>query len=322
MDNIVERFKNGHFNKEEYEAMRKEIDTMSDKMLDEQLNMAEMSHEFSETEIDDLREQLDREIRHEAGKDRWYRVLGWAAAVMLPMLACVTALWVSTRVELDKCEDILANEIDISTSAGEWVDAALPDGSRVNLGPKSTLTYTLGAFNASSRKISYSGEGIFNIAKKTDSPFILSTSGFEIRVLGTEFSLMSRQDKTHSEIHLISGSIELQSLSTGNKLKMCPGETAVVDNSDGEIKILDVKSAKKISAGGNIMYFNSSPIAEVIEQLCLYYGLEFILDKSVPDITFTGSLVKDNLKEVEFVLETTMGLKFQAKDDKHIQVIK
>lgn len=322
MDNIVERFKNGHFNKEEYEVMRKEIESMSDKMLNEQLDMAEISHEFSETEIDDLREQLDREIRYEAGKDRWHRIIGWAAAAMLPILVCVTALCIYTRVELDKCEGILANEIDIATAAGEWVDTMLPDGSRVSVGPKSTLSYTLGAFNSRSRKIYYSGEGVFNIARKPETPFILSATGFEIKVLGTEFSLMSRQNKIQSEVHLISGSIELQSLTTGNKLKMYPGETAVIDNAVGEIKIIDVKSAKKVSAGGNIMYFNSSPIAEVIDQLCLYYGFEFVLDKTVPNITFTGSLVKDNLKEVEFVLDTTMGLKFQTKDDKHILVVR
>jgi len=84
----------------------------------------------------------------------------------------------------------------------------LPDGTTVWLNSGSRLIYS-GNFKDSVRAVELDGEAFFDVVKDAKHPFIVHTSGIDIRVLGTAFNVKSYAADATIEATLIRGLIEV-----------------------------------------------------------------------------------------------------------------
>ncbi len=84
----------------------------------------------------------------------------------------------------------------------------LPDGSTVWLNAESKLSYS-NHFNDSIREVSLEGEAFFDVAKDPARPFVVHTSGIDIRVLGTAFNVKSYAHDSTIETILVQGMVEV-----------------------------------------------------------------------------------------------------------------
>lgn len=100
------------------------------------------------------------------------------------------------------------NKSEVSAKPGAKSKMVLPDGTTVWLNSGSKLTYS-DNFRDSVRSVELDGEAFFDVVKDAKHPFIVHTSGIDIRVLGTAFNVKSYAAESTIEATLIRGIIEV-----------------------------------------------------------------------------------------------------------------
>jgi ferric-dicitrate binding protein FerR (iron transport regulator) len=106
-------------------------------------------------------------------------------------------------------EKTLASTLrEISTNNGSRTKISLPDGTQVSLNADSKITWE-NPFNGAIREVNLTGEAYFDVAHDEKRPFIVHTSGIDIKVLGTVFTVKSYPSDNTIETTLLKGSIEV-----------------------------------------------------------------------------------------------------------------
>ena len=117
---------------------------------------------------------------------------------------------------------------EISVSKGTRSKIQLPDGSQVWLNSGSKLTYGK-TFSGTNRELQLDGEAYFDVVKDVNHPFIVHTSGIDIKVLGTAFNVKAYEAEPTIEATLVHGSIEVikKDQQNGSKIMLKPHEKLI-----------------------------------------------------------------------------------------------
>ena len=150
----------------------------------------------------------------------------------------------------DRAQELISNvHTNDSTQTfyannGERKKVKLSDGTVVSLNAGSTLT--LGAnFDKSLREVFLNGEGFFEVTHN-NSPFIVHTRDFNIKVLGTKFNVKAYDDESQAEASLISGAIKLELLNRkSHPIDLKPGEKLSIIN-NAELLETSINTSKSI----------------------------------------------------------------------------
>ena len=128
---------------------------------------------------------------------------------------------------------------EIHSTMGSRVSFNLPDGTRGWLNSGSTLKYALNF--EESRKVELEGEAYFDVTPDKSHPFYVRTPEVQIRVLGTTFNLRAYPDDKTVETTLLTGMLEIQTLSEtdGNKqtIVLKPNQKATFQKSTDFLSI-------------------------------------------------------------------------------------
>jgi ferric-dicitrate binding protein FerR (iron transport regulator) len=169
----------------------------------------------------------------------------------------------------------------IVTQKGSRSRTLLADGTVVWLNGESKLYYE-NDFTGSTREVTLEGEAFFDVVKQKDRPFIVHTSGIDIKVLGTAFNVKSYPEDKNVETTLYRGSIEVlrQRDSSKNAIQLIPNHTLVLPKqaANEPTKLSEDKRplAKEIPAGLIITPIDSTKKeSERIETAWVYSRLEF-----------------------------------------------
>lgn len=132
---------------------------------------------------------------HRNGKRITFRV----AAVVIPLLVLAGWLLFDKKAGADAPERLLA-------SAGDTqVEITLPDESRVWINKGSSVSYP--EVFGDERVVEMEGEAYFAVRRDVDRPFVVKTERLSVNVLGTEFSVDAREDRT--EVTLNEGRVRV-----------------------------------------------------------------------------------------------------------------
>lgn len=127
--------------------------------------------------------------------------------------------------ELRTLDDGTLQMLD-SSALTEPFSIRLPDGTRVRLCYGSSLRYAP-SFNGNTREVFVNGQADFDVAQKSDQPFIVHTVRTTIQVLGTHFNVMDYADEPFAEITLLRGKVRVIHSKGASLLK--PSEQAIVE---------------------------------------------------------------------------------------------
>ena len=127
------------------------------------------------------------------------------AAATIGAIAAGYFLW--SKDGVDK-KLVAATRNEVVARKGTRTKLVLPDGSTVWLNSESHLSYS-NNFNDSLREVELDGEAYFDVVKNPKRPFIVHTSGINVRVLGTAFNVKSYEAESFIEATLIHGMIEV-----------------------------------------------------------------------------------------------------------------
>ena len=204
----------------------------------------------------------------------------------------------------------LQHQIHVPT--GQHVEIMLADGSKVWLNSGSTLTFP-SKFNGKKRMVELDGEGFFEVKSDKEHPFIVSTSKYQVKAVGTSFNVYDYQDSPQFEAALLHGKVEVTTNAKKSSVViLTPNQRAAL--CQGVLKVKPIENANNYLWRKGILYFNE-PLLEVFDKLQEYYDIEFQIRNS--SLTrkspyCTGKFrAKDGLEHIIRVLKETNHFDYQ-----------
>lgn len=210
------------------------------------------------------------------------RIAKYAAAIALLILS---TYWVSTRY-LSTTEPLVAENNTLYVPAGQRARVTLQDGTDVWLNAQSTMVYP-SHFTGNERRVSISGEAYFDVAKDAHKPFIVSTSGVELKVLGTKFNVYCYPQSEVMQTSLIEGSVQVSKTGQPNSsLILKPNQQVTIKGN--EMLVSTIKYPDLFLWKEGIYSFNDERLEDIMKKLELYYDVKILIkNEALKDIRYT-----------------------------------
>lgn len=233
-----------------------------------------------------------------AGKTRsihWLRIASIAAV----FLVVVMSVWVW---------DNLSSGPDWVTIAadGSRCPYKLPDGTLVVLN-RGSLSYPE-EFAANQREVTLSGEGWFEVAPDSASPFVVATGTLRLMVLGTKFYFDSQTAGEKATVVLEEGKVALYHIAREqDAVILAPGEKAAVAHD--EITKTTNTNKNYIAWKTGRITFSNQPLSEVTEVLSKVYEKQIVLSNSaLANCKLTADFDQASLDAILQIIATTLDL--------------
>ncbi len=238
----------------------------------------------------------------------WTARFSWvAAAVLVPLL--MISFYFYTVQNTTPTTTQLATRADY----GQTRSLTLSDGSVVVLNGNSTLKYAKNWKSTETREVWLTGEAFFSVThQKNNQPFLVHTNrNHLIEVLGTEFDVLDRANKT--QVVLKSGKIRLtvQQKDESKTLTMQPGQRVEMDTAATKIKLDIVKPEAYTSWQDHRLVFEGTRLSEIALMLNETYNLKVtVADQKMLDEKISGVIPSGDVKELLTALSIALQLKY------------
>lgn len=193
----------------------------------------------------------------------------------------------------------------------------LSDGTRVWLNAGSAITFPV-RFSGDERFVAIDGECYFDVTTDPERPFVVETQGVAIRVLGTQFNVMSYTDGQTVETTLVEGCVTI--LAANKEAVLQPGVQAVYNKDSHDIALRDVDTRIYTAWKEGVFESDNMTIESIAQVLGHWYDVEFVFE---PDqaryMRFNGTLKRD--KTLEFTLDRIRDTKTINYKIEHGKVI-
>ena len=259
--------------------------------------------------IEDMPEQTEVALPQKA------KILPWKHyAISFMKVAAIFVLGFALHFFLNRQTTTTHHELQhqIHVPTGQHVEIMLADGSKVWLNSGSTLTFP-SKFNGKKRMVELDGEGFFEVKSDKEHPFIVSTSKYQVKAVGTSFNIYDYQDSPQFEAALLNGKVEVTTNAKKSSVViLTPNQRAAL--CQGVLKVKPIENANNYLWRKGILYFNE-PLLEVFDKLQEYYDIEFQIRNS--SLTrkspyCTGKFrAKDGLEHIIRVLKETNHFDYQ-----------
>ena len=270
---------------------------------------------------------------------RFRKITGYAAAAA----AAILLIWgLSTIHPGAAASPKQTTSGEVLSRAGARTKLVLPDGTKVWLNSSSRLKYTH-PFDGPSREVELEGEAYFDVAKDMQRPFIVHTSGIDVKVLGTAFTVKSYPTDPTIEATLLTGVIEVsrQNNSSTPKVILKPNEKLVF-NKQFVAAPVQTPSAGAVSRGGrmpppdiavnslpqnipdsnkeetawlyNRLVFNGDSFKELAEKMERWYNVKiFFKDEALYSYHFGGAFANETVQDALNALQLTANFSYKIK---------
>ena len=209
-----------------------------------------------------------------------------------------------------------------STEFGETRSVKLPDGTKVILNANTSMQVPRFGFGEDTREVKLNGEAFFNVTHTIDNKrFMVKTDdNFEVMVLGTEFSVYTRQKG--GKVLLKKGKVHVL-FSDGSKKKelvMKPGDLVTMEKSAAKpIVKPNADTQKLIAWTGNRFVFDKTPLSEVATQLQEHYGIRVeIKDNRFANRTVSGTFQPESGEELLTLLSELFDFRLAREGEAYL----
>ncbi|MDR8392941.1 FecR domain-containing protein [Aliifodinibius sp. S!AR15-10] len=209
-------------------------------------------------------------------------------------------------------ENVVTNR-RVLTDYGEQKTIQLGDGSLINLNSNSELVYSVSSANPTDITINLRGEAFFSVSERTSQnqfPFRVVTEDGSVRVLGTEFSVSTRDEKT--QVVLEKGRVEVTSYQAEQQkrrqLILKPNHMAEFDNTSDTLLVKWVNTAVYTSWKTEDLVFDHTPLPEVLKRIEYTFGVTIkIKDPALKQRTLSGTIENSKMNVILSTLSQTLS---------------
>lgn len=230
-----------------------------------------------------------------------------AAAVAVILLAGgVTTVSLSKR---------LAQPLTVITHLGERSQVVLPDGTKVWLNSASSVEY-VAPFFSRERRVKMDGEAYFEVQHDAQAPFVVSTNGLDIKVLGTRFNIRNDDSDHRITTVLLEGAVK--AYASGDEkaaVRLRPSQQLVFDTRTGAMRLTDEPSAdRSINWIDGRFCFEHDTFGEIVAELKRYYNVDIrFMDEALRSERFSGDFrVEDGIYHIMSVLQLTYKFTYKV----------
>lgn len=261
-------------------------------------------------EIAALRDEARINIDHSNRR----RVFGAIAASLL--IALGIGAWFNRGQELTAW---MGQGTEYTTAADEQAKVTLTDGSVVTLDTGTRLVVRL---TPSRRDISLlSGHALFQVAKDTHRPFVVTAHGRTITALGTLFDV--RLYPRGLKVVLAKGSVAIHSAQANSEAAaiLKPSQQFTDTGSTALPNIRTVDADKAVSWADGQLFFDNDTLASVAAEMNQYSPRrKLIVDPGVADIKINGMFHTNDLSGFAEALEATLPVQARFEEDGRILI--
>jgi len=252
-------------------------------------------------------------INSSAIRLRISNIIKYAAIIII----AITAGYLVSRVTTER--DIAMNEI--SVPHGNRTLIKLPDGSHAWLSNGSKIIYP-DRFKGKTRDVKLVGEAFFTIKHDRENPFMVNLGDHRIKVLGTEFSVVSYPDDDIIKVDLVSGKVRMD-VSTHDETgkyrsyTLKPMHSIVLDKSSGKVNRSPIPDSFFNYWMNGVYEFKNETFASLAKKIERIYDVDiFFEDDELKDRMFTGKFsVDDNIYTMMEVFKRASGKPFEYTID-------
>lgn len=209
----------------------------------------------------------------------------------------------------------------ISVPPGQRVELTLADGTNVWLNAGTTFTFP-NNFSSENREVELNGEGYFTVSRNEKKPFIVKTSFYNVKVLGTEFNVMAYAKTPMFEVSLLKGSVEVYSDARHQKVLLEPNTQASMEN-DELIKSPLIHFGNLLWKEG-VICFDDEPVDRLIEKLELYFDTRIVVkNEAFMKKRYTGKFqAKKGVEHILNVFQLKDRFNYEKDEENNVIIIK
>lgn len=234
-----------------------------------------------------------------------------AAATWIAMAASLVVLLGSALLLQDSIR--IAYLADHTTGTAEVEYVTLADGSQVNLNANSAISVHFD--DPATRRVSLlSGEALFEVAKQTDRPFVVTTEAGKVRVTGTKF--LVRAEGPETSVHLIEGAVVLTpARDEGAAQTLSPGfQSVVAMASISKPQPFNATIETDWLRGQHV--FRQTPLSSVVETLNAYHpGRIIIANDRLNELRLSGVVATNDPGEALDMVTATLPVQMTKLTD-------
>ena len=235
-------------------------------------------------------------------------------------VAAIFALGFLLHNQLVTQEDDIAMQT-VQVPAGQNARVTLADGSKVWLNAGSTLRFPT-RFPGKERLVDLEGEGFFEVQANKEKPFIVSTTGYTIKALGTSFNVNAYKKSDGFETSLLTGRVEVADHAGNQKVLLSPNNRVVLE--DGKLKTFPIQDSEYFLWREGIICFNE-PLSDVLKKLELYFDVKIKVNNQRvfqnEQYCIGKFRSRDGLEHILEVLQLTNRFSFKKDDEKNLVTI-
>lgn len=261
---------------------------------------------------------------------QWYRI----AAIFVLLLTLSVTFFFLFKSRSKVSEELVYNEIIVPL--GEKSQLVLADGTHIWINSSSKLRYPVN-FGKNNRKVYLEGEAYFDVTKKEDQPFIVSTPDLNIKVLGTAFNVKNYPGDKKAITTVVRGLVSVESKELAKPVLLKPNENIVlsrVPESHTESVKEEVKeeaAAAKLEAIVNktvnveaitswkdqMLVFSDEPLEDVALKMERWYNVKvYINNESLKKERYRGKFVNnETIYQVLEVINYTTPIRYTIKNN-------
>ncbi len=198
-----------------------------------------------------------------------------------------------------------------ATAVGGQKTISLADNSTVILNTDSVIAVAMTRAARNVRLVR--GEALFDVAKDSSRPFLVSAGDGVIRVTGTRFNVLLRDDDT--VVTVLEGQVEVQPLAAPEAAKGTPevlaaGEQVVYDGPAGVVRASGVNLAAIGAWRERKLIFDVVPLSGVVREFNRYVdGRVIIADADLGDVKITGTFAAGEIETFVKSLTSATGIR-------------
>jgi len=250
-------------------------------------------------------ENIEKEKR-DSWRKRFVRIYSKVAAILLLPLMIAGVYYV---VSTSKAKELEHQDsfVEVHAPSNSRVKYVLPDSSVVWINSGSSIKYC-NAY-ANNRHVELKGNAFFDVSHQPDNPFTVSFKNGEVEVLGTKFSVLSK-DNGDFNIVLVEGSVRALVENSKQTVLLSPDQMLAVMG--GEYRVNEVNAKNRVAWIDGELIFRDTPFAEVVNRLSEWYGVDIeIQGEGLEEITYRGTFKDERLGDILDLMSMTLPVKIK-----------
>lgn len=206
----------------------------------------------------------------------------YAAVLLVGMLISFLIFRYPTKYSLEKDPGLV-----IITGKGERTKTILPDGTKVWINSCSSFSYHK---EGKIRSVDLKGEAYFQVKKDSLHPFIVNSSGFSVKALGTAFIVTGYENSNELSTILVEGSVCVGTENQKEQTIIKPGQKATLSPNRKNIAVQNVDTELYSAWRFGESRFVNLTFEEIAKRLERSHRVTFIFhNQRIKHLTFSGT---------------------------------